>query len=321
MIRLGIVGLGPWGKRLVDSVHGKSDKAQFVATCVPRPEKIADYASSKGIRVVTELPQLLADSSIDAIVSCGPANLHAEHSLAALNAGKPVLAIKPMALNAEDSRALGAAAANKGLLLALGYNRCFMANIAALREEIASGALGDIIHTEGDFCVHRHFNIKEGGWKGDPLHSPPGGLSDHVLYLTIEALGPIAQVHAIAQHGVSDNRLADVTATLAQARSGASAFLTAIGTTADVFRFHVFGSKGWAEARGEGAIRIETSSGRKVDTVLPLADPERAEIEAFADALTGRKPFPVATEDAVHSAAVLEAIARSANSGRPVQVA
>jgi predicted dehydrogenase len=320
MIRLGIVGLGPWGKRLVDSVQGKSDKVKFVAACVPRPQKVADYAASQGMTLTTELAEMLADPSIDGVVSCGPAHLHAEHSLAALNAGKPVLAIKPMALNAADAQALGAAAASKGLLLALGYNRCFMPNIAALREEIASGALGEILHTEGDFCVHRHFNIKEGGWKGDPLLSPPGSLSDHVLYLTIEALGPIAEVHALSRHDVSDNRLSDVTATLARARSGGSAFLTAIGTTADVFRFHAFGSKGWAEARGECGFRLETTDGRKVDTVLAKADPERLEVEAFADALTGRKPFPVKAEDAVHSAAVLEAIARSANTGKIVPI-
>lgn len=320
MIRLGIVGLGPWGQRLVESVQGKSEKVKFAAAYVPRPEKVADYAAGNGIKLARSLEDLLSDPSIDAIVSCGPANLHGEHSLAALNAGKPVLAIKPMALNAAQAQTLGETAAKKGLLLALGYNRCFMPNIAALRAEIASGALGQILHTEGDFCVHRHFNIKEGGWKGDPLRSPPGSLSDHVLYLTIEALGPLAQVHAIAQHGVSDNRLSDVTATLAKAQSGASAFLTAIGTTANEFRFHVFGSKGWAEARGERSFRLETAAGRKVQTMLPEADPERLEVEAFADALTGQKPFPVTAQDAVHSVAVLEAIARSANSGQPVSL-
>lgn len=320
MITLGIVGLGPWGRRLVDSVQGKSDKVKFVAACVPRPEKVADYAPSKGLTIFTELGALLADPSVDGVVSCGPAPLHAEHSLAALKAGKPVLAIKPMALNSVDAQALGAAAQEKGLLLALGYNRCFMPNVAALREEIASGALGDIIHTEGDFCVHRHFNIKEGGWKGDPAQSPPGSLSDHVLYLTIEALGPLAEVHAISQSNISDNRLADVTATLARARSGASAFLTAIGTTADVFRFHAFGSKGWAEARGDAEFRVETANGRKIEARFPQADPERLEVEAFADALTGRKPFPVRVEDAVHSAAALEAIARSARTGQAVQL-
>jgi predicted dehydrogenase len=321
MIRLGIVGLGPWGRKLVESVHGKSARVAFVAANVPRPEKVADFASSRGLKVTTELAEMLADPAIDGIVSCGPAHLHAEHSLAALNAGKPVLAVKPMALNAVDAQALGAAAAQNGLLLALGYNRCFMPNVAALREEIAGGALGDLLHTEGDFCVHRFFNIKDGSWKADPTQSPPGSLSDHVLYLTIETMGPLAQVHAIPRFDVSDNRLSDSTAVMARTRAGGTAFMTGIGTTAELFRFHVFGTQGWAEARGESEFRLHTTKGRSVDLTLPEADPEQAEVEAFADALEGRKPFPTRVEDAVHSAAALEAIARSANTGAIVTVA
>jgi predicted dehydrogenase len=141
-----------------------------------------------------------------------------------------------------------------------------------------------------------------------------------VLYLTIEALGHLSEVHAIARHGVSENRLADSTAVLAQTRNGASAFMAGIGTTADLFRFHLFGTKGWAEARGDCAFRLETTNGRKIEAVFPKADPERLEVEAFANALAGRAPFPVSVEDAIHGVAALEAIARSANTGRVVHL-
>lgn len=320
MIQLAVIGLGAWGRRLVESVQGVSDRVRFTCAVAPRPEKAADFAAAKGLKLYTDAAEAFADPAVDGIVSCGPAHLHGEHSLAALNAGKPVLAVKPMALTAAEAQALGAAAKAKGLLLAMGYNRCFMPNIAALREELRSGSLGELLHAEGDFCVHRYFRFKEGDWKADPLAAPPGSLSDHVLYLAIEALGPFAEVHAIARHGISDNRLADSTAVLAQARSGATAFMTGIGTTADLFRFHVFGSKGWAEARGDTGFRVETANGRKIEAVFPKADPERLEVEAFADALTGRAKFPVPVEDAIHGVAALEAIARSANTGRVVQI-
>ncbi len=320
MIQLAIIGLGAWGKRLVDSVHEKSDRVRFTRAVAPRPEKAADYAASRGLKLSVNAAEVFADPSIDGVVSCGPAHLHAEHSLAALEAGKPVLAVKPMALTAAEAQALGAAAQKKGLLLAMGYNRCFMPNVAALRDELRSGALGELLHAEGDFCVHRYFKIREGDWKADPLYAPPGSLSDHVLYLTIEALGHFAQVHAIARHGVSENRLADSTAVMAQTRNGATAFMAGIGTTADLFRFHLFGTKGWAEARGDCEFRLETANGRKIEAVFPKTDPERLEVEAFADALSGRAPFPVSLEDAIHGVAALEAIARSANTGRVVTI-
>jgi predicted dehydrogenase len=53
---------------------------------------------------------------------------------------------------------------------------------------------------------------------------------------------------------------------------------------------------------------------------FPPTDIERAELEAFADAVAGRAAFPVDTEQAIHGAAVFEAILRSAAAGQPVAV-
>jgi predicted dehydrogenase len=225
-----------------------------------------------------------------------------------------------MGLFAHEATMLEAAARQQGVLLALGYNRCFMPHVAALREELRSDALGEVLHTEGNFCVNRYFQLKNEGWKADPEFARPGSLADHALYLTIETLGRLAEVYAVARHDVSANRLADAVAVLARSRGGASALLTGIGTTAELFRFHVFGSKGWAELRGDSAFRLETTSGRKVDLDLPEVDAELLEVEAFADAVAGRARFPVPVEDAVHGVAALEAIAHAVSSGRVVQI-
>jgi len=53
---------------------------------------------------------------------------------------------------------------------------------------------------------------------------------------------------------------------------------------------------------------------------LDQVDAERNEVEAFADAITGVRPFPCPADQAVHSAAVLEAMARSNVLGRMVEV-
>src|SRR5687768_10835636 len=121
MIQLAIIGLGGWGRRLVDAVQGKSDRVRFVAAVVPRPEKIKDFTAAKNIRVTSDYGEVLADSAIHGIVSCGPAHLHAKHSLAALQSGKPVLAVKPMGLFPREATMLEVAARQQGVLLALGY--------------------------------------------------------------------------------------------------------------------------------------------------------------------------------------------------------
>ncbi|HEX2726171.1 MAG TPA: Gfo/Idh/MocA family oxidoreductase, partial [Beijerinckiaceae bacterium] len=122
MIQLAIVGAGGWGRRLVEAVQGKSDRVRFAAVVAPRPEKVKEFADARKIRVTPDYADVLTDPAIDGIVSCGPAQLHAEHSLAALRAGKPVLAVKPMSLFAREAATLEAAAREHGVLLALGYN-------------------------------------------------------------------------------------------------------------------------------------------------------------------------------------------------------
>lgn len=320
MLNVAMVGLGHYGQRLVESVNGVSQRVRVTHAVAPRPEKARDFAAAMGVSLTSDYAAVLADPSIAGVVSCGPAHLHALHSLQALEAGKHVLGVKPMALAGADARALQAAAQARGLVMALGYDRCFMPNVARLREEIAAGALGELLHAQGSFCVHRYHRFKRGDWKGDPASAPPGGLADHMLYLSIETLGAVEEAFAVARSNVTDNDLADCTAVLLRMRNGASASLAGVGETAQDHRFQVFGSKGWAEARGSRGFRLRTVDGREADETLPGVDAQRLEMEAFADAVTGARAFPVPLADAVHGVCALETIARSAREGRVMRV-
>ncbi len=320
MLQLAIIGLGNWGGRLIESVQGKSEWARFAAAVVRRPEAAEAFARKHGLAVTTDYAGVLRDPAVGGVVSCGPAQLHAAHALAALEAGKPVLAVKPLALNLRDARELQRAAEKSGALLALGYNRCFFPNVAELRRRLRSGALGRVLHTEGNFCVDRYKSVQAGDWKADPANSPAGGLADHMLYLTIDTLGEIAEVHALAQRDVTPNALSDVAAVLLKSADGRSALLSAIGATPDFYRFQVFGTKAWAEIRGDRQFTFQPATGEREDMTFPALDAERAEVEAFAAAVEGRAAFPVPVADAVHGVAVLEAMGRSAVEGRALRV-
>ncbi len=320
MLELAIVGLGGWGRRLVEAVQAKSDRVRFRAAVVARPERSEDFATRHGLAVGSDYQAVLRDPAIQGVVSCGPAYLHAEHSLAALRAGKPVLAVKPMARLAKDAIALHAAASEAGVLLALGYDRCFFPNVTEMRRRIASGALGRLLHAEGNFCVDRFGALKPGNWKSDPAHVTAGSLADHMLYLTIETLGPIAEVHTMSTHDISPNKLADTSAVLLRTVGNATGLLTAIGVTAEFYRFQVFGTKGWLQIRDARQLTFQPTDGPCEEVTLPQADALRMEVEAFADAVRGAKAFPIRVEDAVHGVAVLEAMGRSALEGRPVRL-
>lgn len=321
MLNVGIVGLGGWGRRLVESVQGKSDRIRFVAAATGTPAKAEAFASKHGFKVSGDLASMLADVSVEAVVSSGPAGLHAAHSLAALEAGKPVLAVKPMALTRADAEALRAAAQKRGVLLALGYNRCFFPATAELRRRVAAGDLGTLLHVEGNFCVDRYFKLKPGAdWKTDKSQVLAGALADHPLYAMIELLGPVTECVAHASTRATKLPIADATATLLRFASGASGLLTAIGATATYERTTVFGSKGWAEIRHGEEFTFQPIDGDAATLNYPDSEPEKAELEAFAAAVAGERKFPVPVDDAVHSVAVLEAIDRAARTGQAVKI-
>ncbi len=320
MLELAIVGLGGWGKRLVESVQGVSDKVRFVRAVVTNPDKSQEFAAKYGLTLGTDIAEAAGDARVAGLVSSGPAHLHATHSMIGVEAGKAVLAVKPIALNLAEARKLADAAAKAKVLLCMGYNRCFFPNVAELRRRLKAGALGQILHTEGDFCVHRYGGVKRGSWKADPANAPAGALADHMLYLTIETLGHIDAAHAIGLNQASDNDLADTTAVLLKGANNTTGLLTACGMTPDYYRFTVFGTEGWAEVRDADHFTFQPKGGKREEIRFPVGDTERTEIEAFADAISGVAPFPCPADQAVHSAAVIEAMARSNAEGRMVEV-
>lgn len=319
MVRVGIVGLGGWGKRLVDSVKG-SDKVVFVTAVTRHPDQIKPFCDKYGVTATSDLPEMLADPSIDAVVSAGPAGLHAAHAVAALKAGKHALVIKPFARSRAEAEEVRDAAKKAGRLAVLGYNRCFMPPVVELRKRVAAGALGTLLHAEGNFCVYRYHDLDPNDWKSDRKQVLAGSLADHMLYGLIETLGAVSEVHALAATHVAPVPIADTTAVLLRFRKGTSGLLTAIGMTAEDYRLQVFGSKGWIELRGLSQFKFQPIKGEAEVITFPKFDAERAEMEAFADAVTGKAPFPFSVDDAVHSAAVLEAMDQSAKAGKPVAV-
>ncbi len=318
MMKLGILGLGAWGRRTVNSVHGKSETAQFVAAFNRTPSKVADFAAERDIRLSGDIADVLADPEVDGVVVVGPAALHAPQAMQVVEAGKHALVVKPLALSRADAEALCAAAEENGVMAVMGYDRCFAPNLDLLRQRVAAGDLGDIVHVEGNFCVDRYFGFDKDDWKASKAHVHPGALADHYLYGMIELLGPVEEVAVRALSQATDLDAADTATTSLRFASGPSGLLTAVGVTAKFNRLHMFGTKGWIELRGNRSFTFQPIKGEAEVLELPANDPVRDEVEAFAAAVNGEKPYPVTREAAIAGVAALEAMGRSAANGGAV---
>ncbi|MCX7256889.1 MAG: Gfo/Idh/MocA family oxidoreductase, partial [Polaromonas sp.] len=90
-LRIGIAGLGRLGKRHAEALAFRTRHCELVAACSPVQQE-RDYASAQlGVaRVYEDFDRFIADPEIDAVVLVTPTSLHADQSIAALQAGKHV---------------------------------------------------------------------------------------------------------------------------------------------------------------------------------------------------------------------------------------
>ncbi len=160
-------------------------------------------------RAETDLAAVLADPAIDAVVIATPDATHEAIAIAALEAGKPVLLQKPMAMSSVECRAIVAAAARTGTRLSVSFMHRYFPEVFWLREELASGRLGK---------VHgiRMRNATPGADWADWFYAPgsvAGGvvmqLGVHGIDLVEHIFGPIESVQATMRTQMPERRLAD----------------------------------------------------------------------------------------------------------------
>lgn len=323
MLKVAIVGLGWWGQVLARSVHGKSDRIQLIRGVTRTPAKAADFGRETGIAVDADYAAALADADVEAVILATPHSQHVDQIIAAAEAGKHVFVEKPLALSVREARRAFDACERANVVLAVGQNRRFLPAFERLARMVGDGTLGTPMHVEGNFSGPSGYRRAAQSWRLEPGESPLGGMTGrgmHVTDLMIAMFGPVSQVCASSTRLVLEGELDDTTAMLLSFQCGMSGLLATLTATADIWRLQVYGAKGWAEMRGQRQLAVRMIG--EDETVADMADfdVERAELEHFADTVAGRADYPVARKEVIHNIALLEAIGRSAEEGRPVVI-
>jgi predicted dehydrogenase len=335
MIRAAILGLGRWGRSLVNSVHGRSRDIAFVAAHTRTRATAETFCRDKGLRFVDEYAQILADPTIDAVVLATPHSRHAEQIAQAAAAGKHVFVEKPMTLDLASAQAAVRATAKAGVMLAVGFNRRFHPSIVEIRNRKQDGRLGKIVAMMGQHTTSTQSFLAPDNWRSDPDEAPAGAMTAvgvHLMDHMIEFGGRIREVHCVTGvHGAGPAD--DTTTVLFGFDGGATATIFCSVATATNFSFSVYGSKGMAEISGAAlqSFRFVPTSERPPDgpVTAPTAeqldfggfDMLEAELTAFARAIADRTPYQVPLDEVLHGMAVFDAVVRSAKTGTAVRVA
>lgn len=340
MINAAIVGMGWWGRTLVEAVNGSSDVIRFTAGATrTQSAEVTDFCKAHGMRLVASFDEVIADPTINAVVLATPHSMHAPQVIAAAKAGKHVFCEKPFTLTKADAEAAVAAVKAAKVTLGLGYNRRFHPEMVKLRERIRSGDLGVILHVEATMTFANALLLKPEQWRADKHETPAGGLTPmgvHAVDGMIDLCGEIDHVYAQSFRRAVAIDADDTTSILFRMKAGMSGYLGTMTATGPGFSFQVYGSKG--SVRLEGMTHVAGAPSEERRTRLfgtckfqPVKGPAeiweaakldvtKAALEAFGTAAQGGAPYPIPLDQMVHGSAATGAIVRSAESGKVEKV-
>jgi predicted dehydrogenase len=327
MLSVAVCGLGWWGRVIVPLARS-SAKLKVVRVVDPDPAA-ADFASSQKIPL-SSFDEALKDPAVQGVVLCTPHTLHTEQIIRAANAGKHVFCEKPLSLSRADVlRAVDACGKNR-VVLAVGHEKRFEPPIQEALRIVKAGELGAPLQIEANFVQDKFLSLPADNWRLSSKEAPAGPMTAtgiHLLDLSVGVFGRARRVFASVKTLASHLMNGDTLAILVEFDKGHALLNACLATPFDG-RFAVYCSRGWVEVRDKAhpespqgwTLTKVVRGAEKVKQEYAPAKAVLANLEAFAEAANGGKPYPVSQEEMVANVSALEAIFKSAASGKIEEV-
>ncbi|HEX7070338.1 MAG TPA: Gfo/Idh/MocA family oxidoreductase [Rhodothermales bacterium] len=340
-MRFALIGCGNIGQLRAQAISRSPGNALAVAVDLDR-DRATSLAAAHGAEASADWKSVLGRTDVDAVIVSTAPSLHAEMTVAALEAGKHVLCEKPLARSVEECREMVQAADRTGRFLATGFNYRFYPSAAKARELLDSGIIGELDHirsyTGYSATAHDH------AWLHDAKVMGGGALRDngiHLIDLTTWFLGDVADIKGFGSNavwgfeGCEDNGFA-----LLRSKSGRIASLQASWTEWRGYQLKVeiYGTLGcirmwcfpmitqvvWADKIG-GRTRKKTHLFPKTQLTEKLHSYRRIvvdsfveEIDAFVKAANGGKSNVATGRDGLLTIEVADGATRMEPAGAAV---
>ena len=325
---------------------------EIVAFCDINPDTLKRRGEEFGVKnLFTDYNEMFKKMpEIDIVSVCTWNNAHAPASIAALNAGKHVLCEKPMAMNAEEAKAMQEAAIKNKRILQIGFVRRFGNDAAVINDFAKGGNLGELYYARASY-IRRNGN--PGGWFGDKARSGGGPLFDlgvHVIDLVRYLMGnpkPLSVYGATfrklgSRTNIKTPKIYNATVTSKDDICDVEDFASAIirfegGATLNVeagfslnlgedeTNIAIYGTKGGVKLDPQFKLYTEMNDyladvSIAGDTAFDFDGAFKTELYAFIDAVKGDAPVLATPEDGVWLMKILDAIYRSAETGHEVVI-
>jgi predicted dehydrogenase len=315
-----VVGLGWWGRTIVPLLR-QSAKLKVVCGVDIRPVAL------EGVRVLASYEEALNDPGVQGVVLCTPHTQHTGQIIAAAQAKKHVFCEKPLSMSRADVLRAVKACVDNEVALAVGHEKRFEPPVQEAFRLARAGELGTLLQIEANFSQDKFLSLEPDNWRMSQAEAPAGPMTAtgiHLLDLAVGLLGPAQHVYARVRQLGSRLVNGDTLGILVTHKSGANSLISAVLATPFDGRLAVYGNKGWVEVRDKAhpeapegwVFTVKRRNSQPQSVSFPPAKAVLANLEAFADAAAGRAPYPVPHDQMIANVCALEAVFRSAESGK-----
>jgi len=337
-IGFGIVGGGMIGAVQAAAI-GQINGAQLVAVCGRDDQRTAEFAAKFGATSYTSYDEFLKHPGLHIVNVCTPSGVRAELGIRAAEAGKHVLAEKPIEINLERADALIAACDKAGVKLGVIFQSRFLPAVRRIKQAIDEGRLGKLMI--GDAFV-KWYRAPEyyapGTWRGTLSLDGGGALINQAIH-TVDLLrwmmGPVETAFAMKAalrypHIEAEDTLAGVV----RFENGALGSVQAATSAKPGFkrRLEISGERGTVILDGD-AISVWAIDGEDSDlgdaeqltdgSANPAAisnEGHRRQIEDMMRAVIEDRPPMIDGREGRKSLELVAALYASANAGQPVKL-
>ncbi len=340
--RIAVAGFGLVGRRHAEVIRRAPDM-MLSAIIEPSQEgKVA--ANALDVPVYGSLEEMLSASKPDGVVLATPTPLHLEQGLACISAGCPVLIEKPIAVTSEDARQLTDAADKRGVPLLVGHHRRHNGMVKAAKRALMDGMVGDIRAIQATCWFYKpdhYFDVAP--WRTKKGAGPISVNLVHDVDLLRHFCGDVTSVQAIAvpsRRGFENEDLATAVLTF---QSGAIATISVSDSIVAPWSWELTARENPAyPATSESCYLIGGSKGGLSlpdlrvwqhkdlpDWWTPISaqtltcrmdDPLAVQMAHFAAVIAGHEAPLVSGREGLKSLEVVEAVARSSETGREISL-
>ncbi len=345
-VRVGIIGAGAVVRITHVPGYAADPRVEVVGITDLNQERAGELGAQFNVaKVYPSADAMLSEGRLDAVSICVANAFHAPLALQALRSGADVLVEKPMALSTAEAAEMVREVRDTGKILMVGMNNRFAVGSEVLSRYARAGWFGNVYHARAMWLRRRG---NPGGWFTNSALAGGGVSMDvgvHAIDLAWWLMGkprPV-RVSAVTRREIAPYQTEFVTSWPTAERptdavfdvedfmSGFVRFDNGATLEASVawavngpqtqLVVDLYGEKGGASL---DPLKVYTEMEGVLADVSPVTRTERSshteEIKQFITAVQTRGECPVPVEDGLALVSILEAIRRSSEEGREVEV-